>query len=189
MGREVENPTLTMIPYATEKCWYNPSLGHADDAGWDLQAAEDCTIQPLSFETVSLGIRVDIPQGYFGLLCSRSGMACDGIGLVNGIGIIDSGYTGTIKVTLFNYGRDAYEISRGDRVAQLIIMPYGCFSFEHLYGDKYELFHSLPCMHEVSSGYFESLSEKSDRGNRGFGSTGKSVWDEIRRKSQDVTGA
>jgi dUTP pyrophosphatase len=102
-----------------------PSRAHVGDAGLDLYAAEAATIDPGERTTVATGIAVEVPPGYAGLVLPRSGLAArHGIALVNAPGLIDSGYRGEIKILLLNTDRtDAFEISPGDRIAQLVVSP------------------------------------------------------------------
>jgi dUTP pyrophosphatase len=102
-----------------------PSRAHAGDAGLDLQPAEAATIAPRERATVATGIAVAIPTGHAGLVLPRSGLATrHGIALVNAPGLIDPGYRGEIKVLLLNTDpREAFEISPGDRIAQLVLSP------------------------------------------------------------------
>jgi dUTP pyrophosphatase len=102
-----------------------PSRAHGGDAGLDLYAAEAATIDPGERTTVATGIAVEVPPGYAGLVLPRSGLAArHGIALVNAPGLIDSGYRGEVKVLLLNTDRaDAFEISPGDRIAQLVLSP------------------------------------------------------------------
>ena len=102
-----------------------PSRAHEGDAGLDLQAAEAATIAPGERAPVATGIAVEIPTGYAGLVLPRSGLAArHGIALVNAPGLIDPGYRGEIKVLLLNTDpRETFEISPGDRIAQLLLSP------------------------------------------------------------------
>ena len=102
-----------------------PSRAHVGDAGLDLYAAEAATIEPGERATVATGIAVEVPPGYAGLVLPRSGLAArHGIALVNAPGLIDSGYRGELKILLLNTDRtDAFEISPGDRIAQLVLSP------------------------------------------------------------------
>jgi dUTP pyrophosphatase len=102
-----------------------PSRAHEGDAGLDLHAAESATIAPGERATVATGIAVEIPAGFAGLVLPRSGLAArHGIALVNAPGLIDSGYRGEIKVLLLNTDRsEPFEISPGDRIAQLLLSP------------------------------------------------------------------
>jgi dUTP pyrophosphatase len=110
---------------------------------------------------VPTGIKVAIPAGYVGFVCTRSGLAAKyGVQVVNAPGVIDSGYRGEVKVilNLANHapGSDRLHIPRGDRIAQLVIVPIPPFVF-----DRY-----LP---EA----FESEFGNTVRGTGGFGSTGR----------------
>jgi dUTP pyrophosphatase len=102
-----------------------PSRANDGDAGLDLYAAEAATLEPGQRATVATGIALEIPPGYAGLVLPRSGLAArNGIALVNAPGLIDSGYRGEVKVLLLNTdSRDAFEISPGDRIAQLVLSP------------------------------------------------------------------
>jgi dUTP pyrophosphatase len=102
-----------------------PSRAHEGDAGVDLHSAEPARIAPGERATVATGIAVEIPSGYAGLVLPRSGLAArHGIALVNAPGLIDSGYRGELKVLLLNTDRtEAFEISPGDRIAQLVLSP------------------------------------------------------------------
>jgi dUTP pyrophosphatase len=102
-----------------------PSRAHDGDAGLDLYAAEAATIEPGDRATVATGIAVEVPAGFAGLVLPRSGLAArHGIALVNAPGLIDSGYRGEIRVLLLNTDRqDRFEVSPGDRIAQLVLTP------------------------------------------------------------------
>src|SRR5215203_1971896 len=102
-----------------------PTRAHDGDAGLDLYAAEAATIEPGDRATVATGIAVEIPAGFTGLVLPRSGLAArHGIALVNAPGLIDSGYRGEIRVLLLNTDRwDRFEVSPGDRIAQLVLTP------------------------------------------------------------------
>jgi dUTP pyrophosphatase len=102
-----------------------PSRAHDGDAGLDLYAAQHARIDPGERASVATGIAVEIPPGHAGLVLPRSGLAArHGIALVNSPGLIDSGYRGEVKVLLLNTDRtDAFEVSPGDRIAQLVLSP------------------------------------------------------------------
>lgn len=130
---------------------YTPTRANPGDAGLDLKAEENAFLFPGDRQTVDTGVSVEIPDGYVGLVCARSGNAARrGLGMVNGIGVIDSGYRGPINAILINHGRDNVAISRGDRIAQLLIVPIETPSVEIV----------------------DSLSD-SERGTGGLGSTGR----------------
>jgi dUTP pyrophosphatase len=102
-----------------------PSQAHQGDAGLDLYAAEPTTLEPGERKTVATGVAVEIPPGHAGLVLPRSGLAArHGIALVNAPGLIDSGYRGEVRVLLLNTDRRrSFEISAGDRIAQLVLSP------------------------------------------------------------------
>jgi dUTP pyrophosphatase len=103
-----------------------PSRAHEGDAGLDLYAAEAATIAPGARVSVGTGVAVEIPEGHAGLVLPRSGLAArHGIALVNAPGLIDAGYRGEVRVLLLNTDRDqAFDVSEGDRIAQLLITPF-----------------------------------------------------------------
>jgi dUTP pyrophosphatase len=103
-----------------------PTRAHEGDAGLDLRAAEPATIGPGERAAIGTGIAVEIPAGHAGLVLPRSGLALKhGIALVNAPGLIDSGYRGELRVLLLNTDREhEFELERGDRIAQLLIVPF-----------------------------------------------------------------
>lgn len=122
----------------------NPS-----DAGADLVAGEDKVIPPLERTIVGTGVFIEIPYGYYGRIAPRSGLA-NSHGINTLAGVIDSCYRGEIKVVLHNTDRyESFTVRMGDRIAQLIIEKH--YNFEFI---------------EV-----EEL-EDTERGQKGFGSTG-----------------
>jgi dUTP pyrophosphatase len=129
-----------------------PSRAHDGDAGYDLYAAEPATIGPGERASVGTGIALAIPEGWAGLVLPRSGLAArHGITLPNAPGLIDAGYRGEVRVLLLNTDpRERFEISAGDRIAQLVLVR-----------------HESPELIEV-----ESL-EETVRGAGGFGSSGR----------------
>jgi len=130
---------------------YTPTRANPGDAGLDLKAEENALLFPGDRQAVETGVSVEIPDGYVGLLCARSGNAARrGLGIVNGVGVIDSGYRGPVNVLLINHGRRNVTISRGDRIAQLLIVPI-----------------ETPDVEIV-----DRLSD-SERGTGGLGSTGR----------------
>ncbi len=101
-----------------------PAAAHRGDAGLDLQAREDVDLAPGEWAMVPTGIAVAIPEGYAGLVAPRSGLAArHGISVVNGPGVVDSGFRGEVKAILINHGSDSVKLSRGDRIAQLVVVP------------------------------------------------------------------
>lgn len=128
-----------------------PAYAHPGDAGADLMSAEALTLEPGERALVSTGVRVALPDGHLAFVVPRSGLAAKhGITVVNSPGTVDAGYRGEIKVSLLNTDREhAFDISVGDRIAQLIVMPVPRVRF-------------IPV---------DALPE-SVRGEGGFGSTG-----------------
>lgn len=129
-----------------------PERKHPFDAGADLRADLDGarrTVLPRTVAFINTGVRCEIPEGYVGFVFARSSMAGRGLMLANGVGVIDSGYTGEILVPLLNAGGVPSDVLRGERIAQLVIVP--CM---------------LPKFEQV-----ESLGD-TERGEGGFGSTG-----------------
>lgn len=129
-----------------------PTRAHEGDAGLDLHAAEPARIAPGERKSVGTGLAVAIPPGHAGLVLPRSGLARrHGITIPNAPGLIDSGYRGELTVLLLNADRsEAFEISPGDRIAQLVVSPVA----------------------EVEPVEVRALGE-TERGLAGFGSSGR----------------
>lgn len=128
-----------------------PSYATAGSAGLDLHADEDVVLRPGQRALVPTGIAIELPEGYEAQVRPRSGLALrHGIGMVNAPGTIDSDYRGEIGVILVNHGEEVVRLSRGERIAQLVIA-------------RYEM---------VTLLVVETLSE-SERGAGGFGHTGR----------------
>lgn len=128
-----------------------PTYAHASDAGADLCSAIDFTLEPFERRVVPTGIAIALPAGHAGFVHPRSGLSSrHGVTVVNAPGTIDSGYRGEVKVPLINLDpKVPMRISRGDRIAQLIIREVRQADFRVV----------------------DSLDD-SDRGAGGFGSTG-----------------
>lgn len=128
-----------------------PRYQHDGDAGLDLPSRVDLVIEPGERAMVPTGIAVAIPDGYAGFVLPRSGLASrHGIALVNSPGLVDSGYRGEISIVMINTDkRQAFQVKRGDRIAQLVIQK----------------------VEDVSIIGVDELDETS-RGAGGFGSTG-----------------
>lgn len=128
-----------------------PVYQNPGDAGCDLRALENYTIEPNEIVLVDTGIKIAIPEGWVGLIHPRSGLAVKrGLTVINTPGTIDSGYRGPIKVALINLGPGVAFIERHSRIAQLVFQ-------------------------EVVQANFVKTHELSDtvRGEGGFGSTGE----------------
>ncbi len=98
-----------------------PTRAHEDDAGLDIYTPEMLIIKPHKFAKVNTGIHVEIPNGYVGFLKSKSGLNIKR-NLI-GEGVIDSGYTGSIVVKLYNLGEDTVLINAGEKIIQLVLLP------------------------------------------------------------------
>lgn len=124
----------------------------AGDAGADLFARRGVLLEPGSRELVGTGIAIALPEGYAGLVVPRSGLAArHGVTCLNSPGLIDSGFRGELRVLLVNTDRTTpYEVQRGDRIAQLVILRCDQARFLAVEG--------LP---------------ETDRGTGGFGHTGR----------------
>ena len=131
-----------------------PTRGTVGSAGYDLYADidADITINPREIVKVKTGIAIALPSADFGaFIFARSGLAIKhGISPANCVGVVDSDYRGEIMVGLTNLSNEPYTITKGERIAQMIIMPVVC-----------------PSLLEVSS------LDDTERGAGGFGSTGK----------------
>ena len=128
-----------------------PYRAHEWDAGLDVKATEDCVIMPGESKQIGLGVCVEIPNGYVGLLCPRSGLSVRTMLRPSiTVGVIDAGYTGEIHQPLTNHGTEKMVIHEGDRIGQLVIVP--CLT------PKLEFVDEL---------------EDTERGSGAFGSTGK----------------
>lgn len=138
----------TLMKIKLDKGAIAPSRAHPYDAGMDLYATVDCIIGVGNHHTFDTGVHVEIPEGWVGFIKSKSGLMVKH-GMITD-GTIDAHYTGPIKVCLFNHGLDEYTVKAGDKIAQLVIVP--CL---------------LPRLELVDS------LEKTDRGDGGFGSTGR----------------
>lgn len=139
------------IKFTLDKDAYRPEKAHTADAGFDLRAMQggtivDCCNNGTVFDT---GVHVAIPEGFVGFVQSKSGLNVKH-GIICPVGTIDSGYTGSIVVKLYNLSNEPYRVKAGDKIAQLIIQPLAACELEET----------------------ESL-EETERGDNGFGSTGR----------------
>lgn len=99
-----------------------PSYAHPGDAGLDLFSQEDYILKPSERHMFPLGFSLEIPEGYASIIKEKSGLAVKH-GLHGLAGVIDSGYRGDYTVTLMNLSSDPYKIEKGDKIAQLLIIP------------------------------------------------------------------
>lgn len=127
---------------------FMPTRAHEDDAGLDLYATERKVIPAYGSEVFDTGVHIELPKGTVGMLKSKSGLNVKH-GLTSE-GVIDVGYTGSIRVKLYNNSDLGYVVQKGDKISQLVIMP--------ILTPTLELVDSL---------------EETERGGGGFGSTGR----------------
>ena len=130
-----------------------PKVATEFSAGADLCACSETDIEIRAGETVLIhtGLAMEIPVGYAGMIFARSGLATKrGLAPANKVGVVDADYRGEVMVALHNHSSETQIISHGERIAQLVIMPFLAASFVEA----------------------ESL-EDTVRGAGGFGSTGK----------------
>ncbi|NNN04683.1 MAG: dUTP diphosphatase [Elusimicrobia bacterium] len=98
-----------------------PTRAHPDDAGLDLYGLEDATLDPGAGALLRTGVAVAVPAGHVGLVCDRSSLARRGLKTAGGV--IDAGYRGELGVLVWNLSREPQSVKRGERIAQLLILP------------------------------------------------------------------
>lgn len=131
-----------------------PTRAHREDAGFDLYSPNDITLRKNEYRTIDLKVCVEIPKGYVGFIMGRSSLNIAGVLCFNGV--IDSGYTGEIAVTLMNFsarncaGYNKFYMNKGDRIAQLVVAKLA----------------------DIDDAVAVDGLEDSERGTGGFGSTG-----------------
>lgn len=125
-----------------------PNRAHDIDAGLDLYAMDDRTISPHGSAEFDTGVHVQLPPCTAGLLVSKSGLNIKYD--ITSTGLIDEGYTGSIRVKLYNHSNRYYHVKAGDKISQLVVLPI-----------------MRPELERVDS------LEETERGDGGFGSTGK----------------
>lgn len=127
---------------------FMPKKAYEIDAGFDLFTPYDVTVGSLGSQVIDTGVHIEIPIGYVGMLKSKSGLNVNH-NLV-GEGVIDAGYTGSIRVKLYNKCGESHSFKRGDKIIQLVLLP-------------------IPKVDLVQTDHLED----TDRGDNGFGSTGR----------------
>lgn len=127
---------------------FEPSRAHADDAGTDLRTPHDVFINGGGNAEIDTKTCAAIPRGYVGFVKSKSGIMFNKN--ITTDGVVDAGYTGSINVKLFNHGSEPVSFKAGDKIAQLVVVP---------------------CLIEEIE-FVEEL-EETERGENGFGSTGR----------------
>lgn len=127
---------------------YMPTRAHETDAGLDLYSMETIIVPAKESATFDTGVHIELPPQSVGFIKSKSGL-----NVKHGIqseGVIDVGYTGSIKVKLYNHSGYDYKVNRGDKISQLVILP--------IYTPTLEVVYDL---------------DETERGNNGFGSSGR----------------
>ena len=143
--KKMEQPTL---PVQLDPGAYLPERAHETDGGLDLRTPVEAYVRAGGSTVIDTGVHIQLPPGTVGMLKSKSGLNVKD-GIVSE-GVIDEGYTGSIKVKLYNHGTEAKQIKAGDKISQLVVLPV--------------LYVKVEQVEEIQGG---------DRGNGGFGSTGR----------------
>ena len=125
-----------------------PTRAHEVDAGLDLYSPVEVLVKPKGSATIDTGVHIELPMNTVGMVKSKSGMNVNyGI---QSEGVIDVGYTGSIRVKLYNHSGQWYQVNKGDKISQLVILPI--------------LTPDLELVNELG---------ETERGSGGFGSTGR----------------
>lgn len=140
-----------------DKGAFMPIREHKTDAGLDIRSRDDRFVPPKNenlfdlkqSEVFHTGVHIKLPPNTAGILISKSGLNVNHD--ITSTGLIDEGYSGEIVVKLYNHGFFPYHVKKGDKISQLVIVPV------------------LYCTPKL----VEDLNQHSERGNKGFGSTGK----------------
>ena len=128
-----------------------PVKAHADDAAFDLRSRSDILVPVNKSTLVPTGVFIELPVNYEAQVRPRSGLALKhNITLTNSPGTIDAGYRGEVGVIMFNHGPEEFAVKRGDRIAQMVIAELPAVELETV-----------------------AVLSSSDRGEGGFGSTGR----------------
>lgn len=136
------------IKVMLEKGAFLPEKAHKEDAGFDLRTPVNVIVMPHDSAIVSTGVHMLIPEGYVGMIKSKSGLNVRDD--IQSEGVVDAGYTGSIVAKLYNNGSKPKMFGRGDKITQIVILP-------------------IP---EVALKKVNTL-DTTDRGDNGFGSTGR----------------
>lgn len=127
---------------------YMPDRAHATDAGADLFTPVGFTLSGRTSHTIDTGVHIELPHGHVALLKSKSGLNVKHS--IISEGVVDEGYTGSIRVRLHNLSDEAHRFERGDKITQLLVMPVEYVGFTEV-----------------------DAVEGGDRADNGFGSTGR----------------
>lgn len=148
----MNDETINEIKVMLDEGAFIPEKAHDSDAGFDLRSRESAKLTDycnggIVFDT---GVHVEIPEGYVGYVQGRSGLNVNH-DIICPTGVIDAGFTGSIRVKLYNLGDDVYIVHPGDKIAQLVIQPV---------------------VNKCSFTRVDGFNE-TDRGSNGFGSSGR----------------
>lgn len=144
---------MIQLPVINESPYDLPAYATVSSAGLDLKAVLDqpLTLQPLERKIIGTGLKIALPEGYEAQVRPRSGLAAKhGLTVLNAPGTIDADYRGEIGVILVNLSNEAVEINPGERIAQLVVAQYTQVDWQSV-----------------------TSLDTTDRGEGGFGSTGK----------------
>lgn len=126
-----------------------PSRGTKHSAGLDLFSPLSIDVSPMERVLIKLNISIELPDGTYGHILPRSGLALKN-GIHIGAGVVDSDYRGNVGVLLFNLSNEVFHVNKGDRIAQMVIKRYESLDVEEIFSNT-----------------------DTERGNGGFGSTGR----------------
>lgn len=140
---------MIYMNYMCDEGAYCPTQGHKGDAGYDLRTPYEVMVPAHGEVTIDTGVHIEVPRGYYGKLESKSGLNVNH-SIVSLGGVIDFGYTGSIRAKLYNLSNEPYTFQKGDKVVQIVFMP--CLDVNFVSTDR--------------------LAD-TERGENGFGSTGK----------------
>ena len=147
------NPVMDIHYSTSNKDSIDPEYAYETDSGFDLYSTKELYIEPFDRALVPTGLHFDIPDGYEIQVRSKSGLALkQGLMVLNSPGTVDQGYTGEIKVIIFNTTKVVVKIEKGQKIAQAVLCPVVCGKWINLVR-------------------IENIEDK-DRSNNGFGSTG-----------------
>lgn len=149
-GFDLSSLSIDRLPLCVvlDKGAYMPTRAHETDAGYDLRTPKTDMISAGGSLVIDTGVHIAIPEGYAGVICSKSGLNVKH-GIISD-GLIDSGYTGSIRVKLYNLSDKAYIFEAGDKISQIMFIPI------------------------LTATLLETLALKeTERGDGGFGSTGR----------------
>jgi len=152
LEKEMEDYHPTMkLEFSSKK--YDPNFAYPTDSGMDLYSMGSLTIEPFGRILIPTGVNFDVPENYEIQIRSKSGLAINqGLMVLNSPGTVDQGYTGEIKVIIFNTNKTSVNIIKGQKIAQAVMSPVVCGKWIQLV--------------EV-----DNVTTK-DREDKGFGSTG-----------------